>query len=76
MGKTIIIKGLPDRMIRRILPEEATDTELAYAMLKTLLLLPTEDGGTLVVFDVKSEWNYLTDISAEELFGRMARIQT
>ena len=74
--KTIIVKGLPGHMIRRILPVEIavgiTDTEIAYANINTILFLPTGDGGTLVVFDVKSEWNYKTDAGAEELFGYLS----
>ena len=70
--KTIIVKGLPDHMIRRILPGEITDTEIAYANINTILFFPMEEGGTLVVFDVKGEWNYKTRSGAEELFKRMS----
>jgi hypothetical protein len=70
--KTIILKGLPDYMVRRILPGDITDTEIAYANIGTILFLQTGEGGTLVVFDVKSEWNYVTDESVEELFGCMS----
>ena len=70
--KTIIVKGLPDNMIRNILPDEITDTEIAYANINTILFFPIEDGGSFVVFDAKSEWSYLTDLGAEELFRRMS----
>ena len=70
--KTIILKGLPDTMIRRILPEKITDTEIAYANIGTILFIPATDGGTLVVFDTRSEWNYVTDEGFEELFNCMS----
>ena len=70
--KTIIIKGLPDYMIRRILQKEVSDTELAYANIRTILFIQSGESGTLVVFDVKSEWNYITDASIEDLFGRLS----
>ena len=73
MSNTIIIKGLPDHMIRRILPEEVSDTGIAYAMIKTVLFMPTSDGGTFVVFDIKSEWNYITDKTSEDLFALMSK---
>jgi len=70
--KTIIIKGLPDYMIRRILQKEVSDTELAYANIRTILFIQSGESGTLVVFDVKSEWNYITDASIEDLFGLLS----
>ena len=74
MSDMIIIKGLPDNIIRRILPKEASDSELAYAYTKTVILIPMDEGGTFVAFDGKEEWNYRTDIGAEGLLGRMSDI--
>ena len=71
MKKVISIKGLPDSMIKRILPEEVSDSEYAYSNIQTVLLIPEEDK-TQVVFDIRRDWNYLTDQSAEELFASMA----
>jgi len=71
-NKTIIVKGLPDHMIRRILPVEVSNSEFAYASIGTILLIPTAEGGTFVVFDIRSEWNYLADTDAEGLFLRMS----
>jgi hypothetical protein len=59
-------------MLRRILPEEAGHAEAAYANIKTVLLIPAEEGKTLVVFDTRSEWSYMSDKSAEELFKNMS----
>ena len=72
MSSTVILKNLPDRMVHRILPEGISVSELAYANIKTVLLIPTEGGGTYVVFDIKGEWNYLSDIGIDELFGLMS----
>jgi len=70
--KTIILKGLPDYMIKRLVPPAITASGIAYANIGTILFLPIEEGGTLVVFDVKSEWNYVTHAGPEELFGWMS----
>ena len=72
--KTIILRGLPYSMIRRILPKKISDTELAYAGIKTVLLMSTEDGGTYVIFEGRGEWNYLTYVSFGTLFRRMSGI--
>jgi hypothetical protein len=72
MGKTIILKDLPDYIIRRLLPEDIKDKEIAYANIKTVLLVPAENGSALVVFDVKSEWNFIDELGIDELFRRMS----
>jgi len=72
--RTIILKGLPDHMIRRLLPERVTGTEIVYANIGTVMFLDAGEDGTLVVFDVKSEWNYVTAAGVEELFGCMSGI--
>jgi len=72
--KPIILKGLPYSMIRRILPKRVSDGELAYAGISTVLLMSTADGGTYVVFEDYSEWNYMTYVSAGTLFRRMSGI--
>ena len=59
-------------MLKRILPIETNGSELAYANIDTILLIPTEDGGTYIVFDVKGEWNYLSDDGIEELFVKLS----
>ena len=75
MNKAIILKGLPSHMIRRILQHEVSDSELAYANISTVLFMPTGDCGTFVIFDIKSEWNYQTDMDAEGLFLRMSGVK-
>ena len=72
MNKVISLTGLPDRMVRRLIQKEVSESELAYAGIGTVLLVSREDDCTLVVFDVKSEWNYTDDQSIEDLFRRMA----
>ena len=72
MSKVISLKGLPDHMVRRLIQKEVSESELAYAGIKTVLLIPMEDGGTMIVFDVKSEWNYIADTDVESLLCRMA----
>ena len=75
MGDMIIIKGLPDHMIRRILLKEASNSELAYVYTKTIILIPMDEGGTFVAFDGNEDWNYRTDMGTEELLGRMSGIE-
>ena len=72
MSKAISLKGLPNHMVRRLIQKEISESELAYAGIGTVLLVPMEDGGTMVVFDLKSEWNYIADANVEELFSCMA----
>ena len=59
-------------MIRRIVPIEVSDEEFAYSNIKTILLMPTFEGTVFVVFDAKSEWNYTTELTAEDIFSRLA----
>ena len=72
MSNVISIKGLPDNMIRRIVTKEITETELAYANIGTILLIPVEARRTLVVFDVKGEWNYISDKPVPTLLACLA----
>ena len=72
--KTITLRDLPYSMIKRILPKKVSDAELAYAGIRTVLFIPTIDGGTYVVFENYSEWNYLTYVCAGTLFRRMSGI--
>ena len=73
--KTIILRGLPDRMIWRILPDEITKSEIAYSGIGTVLLIMAEERDTLVVFEGKSEWNYHAKANVDELFGRLAGLK-
>ena len=71
MSKVISIKGLPDNIIRRIVSDKISDVELAYANIETILLISSEDERTRIVFDVKSEWNYVSDMDVPELLSYM-----
>ena len=70
--KMIILKGLPDNMVRRILPDEISDTEITYANISTVVLVPMDDGNPFVAFDGRDEWNYKADVGVEELFRMMS----
>jgi hypothetical protein len=72
MNNVVVLKGLPDRMILRILPKEVSNTEFAYANTRTVILIPMEENVTFVAFDDKDEWNYRANIGTEELFGLMS----
>ena len=68
----VIIKGLPDHIIQRILPKGISTSMVAYANINTVILMPIANGRTYVIFDYKDEWNYLTKKSIDELFRCMS----
>lgn len=72
---TVVIKGLSDSMLLRILPHKPTPNDLSYAHINTVLFIPTEKRKTIVVFDARNEWNYTADMSVEELFSTMSAIK-
>jgi len=66
--------GLPDKMIRRILPRKVSNSELAAANIQTITLMPILEKAIYIVFgitDVQSKFNYVTELTAEEIFSRM-----
>ena len=71
----ITIKGLPNRMIRRILPKHVSDDDFAFSYIPAIKLLPTVDGRTEVDFGVMEEWNYKTFCSTEDLLARLAGLK-
>jgi len=72
MRNVIVLKGLTDKMIMRIAPEEVSNTEIAYSNVNTVLIMPTLENRVFIVFDTKSEWNYETYQSAKDIFARLA----
>ena len=70
--KMLVLKGLPDYIVRRILPDEISDTDIAYANINTIVFVPMDNGTQFVAFDGRDEWNYKADVGVEELFRMMS----
>jgi len=75
MRNVITLVGLTDRMLRRIVPENVSDTDIVYSNVQRVLLMPTFEGVVSVVFDNKSEWDYPTELTVEEIFARLAGLK-
>jgi len=72
MGNEVVVMKLPPKMMWRLLPYKVSNSEFAYANIRHVAFIPNDDKSTRVVFDENKTWNYTTDESMEELFGRLA----